>query len=84
MIFNVKTTEKPVVYCFKLLSWYLQDLIDELKSELSGDMENLVVAMFLPSDVFYARELHKAMKVFVFNEKGNEWGFMWIFTLYWL
>lgn len=26
-------------------------------------MENLVVAMMLPSDVFYARELDKAMKV---------------------
>ena len=26
-------------------------------------MENLVVAMILPTDVFYARELDKAMKV---------------------
>ena len=26
-------------------------------------MENLVVAMMLPTDVFYARELDKAMKV---------------------
>lgn len=41
---------------------YKKDLLDELKSELSGDMENLVVAMILSSEIFYARELNKAMK----------------------
>ncbi|CAB3989716.1 annexin A4, partial [Paramuricea clavata] len=49
---------------------FKKDLIDELKSELGGDMENLVVAMLLPSDVFYARELDKAMKGFGTNEEA--------------
>ena len=42
---------------------HFQDLIAELKSELGGDLENMVVAMILAPDVFYARELDKAMKV---------------------
>ena len=53
---------------------YFQDLIDELKSELGGDMENLVVAMLLPSDVFYARELDKAMKVSIMGSGRRSWG----------
>jgi hypothetical protein len=53
---------------------YFQDLIDELKSELGGDMENLVVAMLLSSDVFYARELDKAMTVSVMGSGRRSWG----------
>lgn len=53
-------TSKPFVLFLKLL---FQDLLEELKSELDGDLENAVVAMMLPNDVFYASELNKAMKV---------------------
>jgi hypothetical protein len=53
---------------------YFQDLIDELKSELGGDMENIVVAMLLPIDVFYARELDKAMKVSIMGSGRRSWG----------
>ncbi|XP_028396288.1 uncharacterized protein LOC114520254 isoform X2 [Dendronephthya gigantea] len=49
---------------------FKKDLIEELKSELGGDMENLVVAMMLPSDVFHARELDKAMKGFGTDEEA--------------
>jgi hypothetical protein len=41
---------------------YKQDLIADLKSELSGDFEDLIVGLMMPKDKYLAKHLRKAIK----------------------
>lgn len=42
---------------------YGKDLINDLKSELSGDFEDLILALMEPPARYDAQQLHKAMEV---------------------
>ncbi|XP_032778127.2 annexin B10 isoform X4 [Daphnia magna] len=39
-----------------------QDLIADLKSELGGNFENVIIGLMLPTDEYCAKQLYKAMK----------------------
>lgn len=49
-----------------------QDLIDDLKSELGGDLEEVCIALMTPPRTFDARQINKAIKV-SYHHPSREW-----------
>lgn len=41
---------------------YERDLIDDLKGELGGNFENVIIALMRPTEDYMCKELHKAME----------------------
>ncbi|KAG9480612.1 hypothetical protein GDO78_012202 [Eleutherodactylus coqui] len=55
------------------LSACQKELKDDLKGDLSGNFEHLMVSLILPPAVFDAKQLKKAMKI-LYNAGEKKWG----------
>lgn len=52
------------------LALFLQDLMADLKSEISGDLARLILGLMMPPAHYDAKQLKKAMEVLCTYRRG--------------
>ncbi|GIX67369.1 hypothetical protein CEXT_740071 [Caerostris extrusa] len=60
-VLGTRSNEQRVYIAIAFKQLYGKDLIDDLKSELSGNFEKVILALMKPTHDYLASELHKAI-----------------------